>query len=108
MAGNRRSCGFGGCRCSIRPCRRNASQPRALQDEAVRIKSPLCQIVVLEQEQFKCVSSRTDRTDRSQDHHGKIERRSAPHATLKEAFDDAESEYKKSIASDRWVPHNPA
>jgi len=28
------------------------------------------------------------------------------HATLKEAFDDAESEYKKSIASDRWVPHN--
>jgi len=30
------------------------------------------------------------------------------HATLKEAFDDAESEYKKSIASDRWVPHNPA
>jgi hypothetical protein len=30
------------------------------------------------------------------------------HPTLKEALDDAESQYKQSIASERWEPYNPA
>ncbi|MFY9701687.1 MAG: hypothetical protein WCB56_12785 [Terriglobales bacterium] len=67
------------------------------------------QIVVLEQEQFqvRIFEGRIVQTDPKI-----ITARSNAevhlHATLKEAFDDAESEYKKSIASDRWVPHNPA
>jgi hypothetical protein len=28
------------------------------------------------------------------------------HATLKEALDDAESEYKKCVVSERWEPYN--
>jgi len=30
------------------------------------------------------------------------------HPTLKEALDDAESEFKQSVASDKWEPYNPA
>jgi hypothetical protein len=30
------------------------------------------------------------------------------HATLKEAIDDAESEFKASVASGVWEPYNPA
>ena len=30
------------------------------------------------------------------------------HPTLKEALDDAESEFKQSIASEQWEPYNPA
>jgi|ERR1022692_3447466 hypothetical protein len=30
------------------------------------------------------------------------------HPTLKEALDDAESQFKQSIASQEWEPYNPA
>ena len=30
------------------------------------------------------------------------------HPTLKEALDDAESEFKQSIASEKWEPYDPA
>jgi len=30
------------------------------------------------------------------------------HPTLKEALDDAESQFKQSIASEKWEPYNPA
>ncbi len=30
------------------------------------------------------------------------------HPTLKEALEDAESEFKESIASENWEPYNPA
>ena len=30
------------------------------------------------------------------------------HPTLKEAFDDAESQFERSIANEKWEPYNPA
>ena len=30
------------------------------------------------------------------------------HPTLKDALDDAESEFKQSIASEKWEPYDPA
>jgi hypothetical protein len=66
------------------------------------------QVAVVEQEQFqvRIFEGRVVQTNPKL-----IAERSAAevrtHATLKEALDDAESEYKKCIVSERWEPYDP-
>ena len=67
------------------------------------------QIAVVEQEQFqvRIFEGRVVQTN------PKViaERSNAEvhtHPTLKEALDDAESQFKQSIASEKWEPYNPA
>ncbi len=67
------------------------------------------QIVVLEQEQFqvRIFEGRVVQTNPK----FIAERSNAEvriHPTLKEALDDAESEFKQSIASEKWEPYDPA
>jgi cell division protein YceG involved in septum cleavage len=66
------------------------------------------QIAVVEQEQFqvRIFEGRVVQTNPKI-----IAERSAAevhtHATLKEALDDAEAEYKKCVVSERWEPYSP-
>jgi hypothetical protein len=67
------------------------------------------QIVVLEQEQFqvRIFEGRVVQTNPK----FIAERSNAEvriHPTLKEALDDAESEFKQSIANEKWEPYDPA
>jgi hypothetical protein len=66
------------------------------------------QVAVVEQEQFqvRIFEGRVVQTD-PRIIAGKSAAEVHTHATLKEALDDAESEYKKCIATERWEPYNP-
>ena len=88
--------------------RRSASQPRALQDTAVRDESPLSPD---HSGRAGAVSSAylrgTGSTDKSPGHRGPNAEVHL-HPTLKEALEDAESAFKECIANEKWEPYNPA
>jgi len=73
------------------------------------VKAFYRQIAVVEQEQFqvRIFEGRVVRTNPKL-----IAEKSNTevriHPTLKDALDDAESEFKQSIASEKWEPYNPA
>jgi len=67
------------------------------------------QIAVVEQEQFqvRIFDGRVVQTDPkviSEKPNAEVH----IHKTLKEALDDAESEFQQGIASERWEPYKPA
>ena len=73
------------------------------------VKAFYRQIAVVEQEQFqvRIFEGRVVQTNPK----FIAERSNAEvhiHPTLKEALDDAESQFQQSIASEKWEPYNPA
>jgi len=77
--------------------------------QAFGVKALYRQIAVVEQEQFQVLifEGRVIQTDPK----FIAERSDAEvriHPTLKGALDDAESEFKQSVASEKWEPYNPS